>query len=191
MARTCSAENTWLEHTLREHAKRNLNTQKTWHGCVLQRTHDWGTHIENIPSATLTHIENMAGVCSAENTWLGHTHWEHVQCNLNTHRKHGRGVFYREHMTRAHTFRTCPAQPQHTQKAWQGRVLQNTWAHTFNREHAQSNLSMLTEPASACENDNNSLKKTFNCQFTYIWPRAKALCTFLHISWTGIPRQLN
>ena len=136
MARTCSAENTWLEHTLREHAKRNLNTQKTWHGCVLQRTHDWGTHIENIPSATLTHIENMAGVCSAENTWLGHTHWEHVQCNLNTHRKHGRGVFYREHMTRAHTFRTCPAQPQLTQKAWQGRVLQNTWlGHTLLTEN--------------------------------------------------------
>ena len=135
-ARTCSAENTWLEHTLREHAKRNLNTQKTWHGCVLQRTHDWGTHIENIPSATLTHIENMAGVCSAENTWLGHTHWEHVQCNLNTHRKHGRGVFYREHMTRAHTFRTCPAQPQLTQKAWQGRVLQNTWlGHTLLTEN--------------------------------------------------------
>ena len=34
-----------------------------------------------------------------------------------------------------------------------------TRAHTFNREHAQSNLSMLTEPSSACENANNSLKK--------------------------------
>ena len=127
-----------------------------------------------------------------------------LQCNLAkgslfiflcqikfAHRKHGRGMFCREHMTRAHTFRTCPAQPQHTQKAWQGRVLQNTWAHTFNREHAQSNLSMLTEPSSACENANNSLKKHLTVNLHIFGQEQKHFALFFtyleqafHASWT-------